>query len=83
MSWIKMIDQKSAEGKLNQLYDQLTDKFGGDQIPNILQVQSLNPKVLEAHLDLYQAIMFEESDLSRKQRELIAAVVSSINSCYY
>ncbi len=83
MSWIKKIDQEKAEGRLKKLYDQLTNRPGADQVPNILQVQSLNSKVMGAHLSLYQSIMFGDSNLSRRQRELIATVVSGINSCHY
>jgi len=53
------------------------------KIANILKVQSLNPDALKAHLDLYLAIMFGKSGLTRIQREMIATVVSATNNCDY
>jgi alkylhydroperoxidase family enzyme len=44
---------------------------------------SLNPAVLKASMDLYKAIMFGESRLSRKERELLATVTSAEQFCGY
>ena len=79
-----MIDEEKAEGKLKDIYNKLIDMNSeSSKVANVLKVQSLNPQVLEAHLKLYKSIMFEESPLSRSQREMIAVVVSSVNSCHY
>jgi uncharacterized peroxidase-related enzyme len=43
----------------------------------------LNPKVLATHFELYKALMFQSSPLSRADREAIAVVVSRANSCEY
>ena len=50
---------------------------------NILRIHGTNPPVLRAHLALYRTIMHGESPLSRKQREMLAVVVSAINGCHY
>ncbi len=50
---------------------------------NILRIHGINPPVLRAHLDLYRAVMHGESPLSRRQREMVAVVVSSLNGCHY
>lgn len=50
---------------------------------NILRVHGINPPVLRAHYDLYKAVMYGASPLSRVQRELIAVAVSSLNGCHY
>ena len=34
-------------------------------------------------MDLYRAIMFGESALTRAERELLAVVVSCANDCHY
>ena len=81
MSWIKEIDVAAAEGKLNEVYNRILKRT--DHVANILKVHSLNPAVLEAHLELYEKVMFGESNLSRSQREMIAVVVSSANACDY
>lgn len=75
---IEVIDYEQAEGKMKELYD----RFNG-RMANILRVQSLNPKSLEAHLDYYRVIMFGKSPLPRRLREMIATVVSTTNECFY
>jgi alkylhydroperoxidase family enzyme len=34
-------------------------------------------------MELYKAIMFGPSSLSRQERELVATVVSATNECFY
>ncbi|MFN2240610.1 MAG: carboxymuconolactone decarboxylase family protein [Thermoanaerobaculia bacterium] len=36
-----------------------------------------------AHLDLYREIQFGRSELSRREREMIAVAVSVTNHCHY
>ena len=81
MAWIKSIEEKEASGKLKEHYEHIKRTRG--KIANILKVQSLNPDALKAHLDLYLALMFRKSGLTRIQREMIATVVSATNNCNY
>jgi uncharacterized peroxidase-related enzyme len=48
-----------------------------------MKVQSLNPDVMMAHLELYMKIMFGRRGVARIQREMIATLVSTINDCKY
>jgi len=82
MAWIKEIHENEATGKLKSLYDRISGRTK-NSVANILKVHSIHPDALEAHLNLYETIMFGESGLSRAQREMIAVVVSSTNSCDY
>jgi len=81
MAWIKCVEEKEALGKLKEHYEHIKRTRG--KIANILKVQSLNPDALKAHLDLYLALMFGKSGLTRIQREMIATVVSATNNCDY
>ncbi len=82
MAWIDMVDEDKAEGKLKEVYERITGG-GSSRVAHILKVHSLNPQVLEDHLNLYKTIMFAGSNISRKQREMVATVVSTINDCHY
>ncbi len=82
MAWIEEIEVKEASGKLRELYNRITARTKGN-VANILKVHSLHPEAMEAHLNLYETIMFGESGLSRAQREMIAVVVSNANKCHY
>lgn len=81
MAWINVIEEKEATGKLKDFYQEICKKRG--KLSNIMKVHSLNPDAMKDHLNLYLTIMFDSSTLSRKQKELIGVVVSSINKCKY
>lgn len=81
MAWIKTIPPEDAQGVLKQQYDAAIKRAG--RIFNIVRIQSLNPRVLEASIGLYKAIMLGPSSLTRAQREMIAVVVSKANDCFY
>lgn len=80
-AWIANIDPSRAEGLLADLYHSIGSTRG--DVPNVLLAHSLNPKALQAHLELYRAVIFEPSTLSRLMRERIAVVVSAANICPY
>jgi len=81
MAWIRVIDEADAEGKLRECYDEIKKARG--KIANIMKVHSLQPEAMQAHLNFYREIMFRSSGLSRRQRELLATVVSALNGCAY
>lgn len=81
MAWIEMIEPAEATGELKGEYDRAVRRAG--KVFNILKVQSLNPPVLQGSMALYLATMHGPSGLSRAEREMLAAVVSSVNRCFY
>ncbi len=81
MAWIRTIKEEDARGTLKSVYDRVKASRG--RVSNIFKVQSLDPRSLEAHLELYLSIMFGQGGLSRQQREMIAVVVSAENHCEY
>ncbi len=80
MAWIKVIDEASATGELAELYRRESATRGKG---NLLQVHSLNPRSLRAHLELFRTLMYGRSGLTRIQREMIGVVVSALNRCPY
>jgi alkylhydroperoxidase family enzyme len=78
---LRLISEDEAEGLLREEYDAAIGRAG--KVFNILKAMSLNPAVLQASMQLYQAIMFGESGLSRRERELLATVTSAEQSCHY
>ena len=82
VAWIKIINEEKAEGKLKKLYQKMANPID-NKVANVLKVHSLNPKILETHYNLYKQIMFGKSNLTRKEREMVAVIVSYANSCEY
>lgn len=79
--WIEAVTPSQATGELKDLYERIGGARGG--VAQIHQAQSLNPRVLATHFELYKALMFQQSPLSRADREAIAVAVSTANSCEY
>jgi uncharacterized peroxidase-related enzyme len=78
---LDLIDPEDAEGILKEEYDAAVERAG--KVFNIVRSMSLSPETLRASIELYNAIMFGPSELSRQDRELLATVVSATNECYY
>jgi alkylhydroperoxidase family enzyme len=78
---LRLISEEDADGVLKEEYEAAIGRAG--KVFNILKAMSLNPPVLHASMELYKAIMFGESGLSRRERELLATVTSAEQSCHY
>ena len=81
MPWINIVPPDEADGLLKQIYDAARRRAG--KVFNILSLQSRNPRVARASIDLYLEVMHGESPLTRCRREMIAVVVSRANDCHY
>lgn len=81
MAWIPVIPPAEATGELKDEYDRAAKERGA--LANIFTVTSLHPGVLACHLSLYEEVHFGESPLTRRERELVATVVSRENECAY
>ena len=81
MPHLELIDPEDADGLLAEEYEAAMGRAG--KVYNIVRSMSLNPAVLRQSMELYKAIMFGPSGLTRQERELLATVVSATNECYY
>jgi alkylhydroperoxidase family enzyme len=78
---LRLIAEDEADGLLKEEYDAALERAG--KVFNIVKAMSLRPGVLRASMALYREIMFGESGLSRKERELLATVASAEQGCRY
>ena len=76
-----MIQEDKAEAELKEWYEKLREPWGG--VDNIMKIHSLNVNTLKGHYEFYLSAMKGTNDLSYKQREMIAVVVSNVNQCNY
>ena len=81
MAFIRTIAPDEATGALAEIYAAAITRVG--KVYGILRVQSLNPAALAASTELYKAVMFAPSPLSRLEREAVAVAVSRANDCFY
>jgi len=82
MSFIEMVPENEAAGRLKKLYELISEN-GRHKVPHILKVSSVNPLALDGHLKLYKGLRQGKEALSDRRREMIATVVSKVNSCHY
>jgi alkylhydroperoxidase family enzyme len=76
-----MIPDEDATGTLRELYQRVRERAG--VVPNIAKLQSLRPKTTAHGFDLYCQIMDDPTGISKRERVLIATVVSKVNGCLY
>jgi alkylhydroperoxidase family enzyme len=81
MAYIRMGPESVATGKLREIFVAAIRRAG--RVFNIVRTMSLNPPVLEASMALYMHAMKGRSGLTRKEREMLATVVSTANDCFY
>jgi len=81
MAWVQTVAEEAASGELNEQYRRARERAGF--VPQIAKVQSLRPATLQRGFDLYCQIMDDPTGISKRERVLIATVVSKVNGCLY
>jgi uncharacterized peroxidase-related enzyme len=81
MPYIKQVEDDEAEGAAKRELDKAYKRAG--RVWNIVRIMTPNPEVMRTSMDMYIALMYGESTLSRAQREMLATVVSKVNGCHY
>jgi hypothetical protein len=81
MNYIRTVSPENADRTLQRVYSDLQSGFG--VIPGVFQAMSLRPDLLEPMVTFVRRLMIEDHGLSRACKELLAAHVSSLNSCAY
>lgn len=82
MAWIETAREDGWQGELADLYAAAVDREH-DRVDNIIQIHSLNPRAMAAHIALYKSAMAGTGSLRKAERELIAVLVSKLNDCHY
>ncbi len=81
MALIRQIDESEAQGILKEVYDAAVGRSG--RVANIIKVMSLDARSARASMKFYAALMKSKNALEPARREMLAAVVSNVNECYY
>ena len=81
MPRIEVTPVERATGLLKAEYDRAISRAG--RVWNIVSVMSCNPPVLRDAMQFYGSVMHGPSPLTRRQREMLAVVVSARNHCVY
>lgn len=79
--YLKTVEPENARDQLKSTYAMLESMFL--TVPKVFVAQSMRPDLLEPMVTYVNRLMIEEHALPRSTKELIAAYVSSLNSCAY
>ena len=80
---IPIVEEDAATGEVAEAYTAYRTRFGRDRVPGILKCFATHPPLLEQMLALASNLLFTESHLSRKIKEMIATHISVLNACPY
>ncbi len=54
-AWIKMIEDRHAEGVLKEMYDKVRTPHG--TVDNVMRAHSLRPHTMNGHVVLYKSVL--------------------------
>ncbi len=80
---LPVVEESSASGEVAALYQHFRSHFGRPDVPGILKCFATHPPLLSHMMDLSEALIFADGALTRRQKEMIATLVSVENSCPY
>ncbi|HEV2094939.1 MAG TPA: peroxidase-related enzyme [Chthoniobacterales bacterium] len=82
VSWIKIVSRQESAGRLRELYERVAGSDG--TVDNVLQIHSLRPHTLEAHIALYKNVLHHSGNkLPKWLLETVGVYVSLLNGCAY
>ena len=82
-AWVRVPDESELPQEVRALFEKFREKTGF--VPNVARNFALTPEHFLRWFRYYDFLMRneEQSHLSRKEREMIAVVVSAANACEY
>ena len=96
MTWIKTIPSAQADESLRRCYEEVRSLYPpeyGEEVAALRRPDGASDSITAAHslireamrhaMSTYGVLLDPELPLSRRQHEMIAAVVSAQNRCFY
>lgn len=97
MTWIKQTPYDQADNELKQVYDSVQElypvEYAGPPVPSLVRpdggadsivaAHSLIPEAMRHMMSGLAVLLQPDLQLTRRQQEMIAAVVSVENRCIY
>jgi alkylhydroperoxidase family enzyme len=78
---IKLVSERLAEGRVQAIFQEIKTFLGTSFVPANFRAAAHNPDHLEAYWRQYKAIMGSGS-IDHATKEIIAMVVSALNTCH-
>jgi uncharacterized peroxidase-related enzyme len=80
---LSLADERIAGAELRALFAQYRERFARTDLPGIVLCFATNSALLKGMLEIAENLLFGDSLLSRRHKEMIATYVSWQNACPY
>jgi uncharacterized peroxidase-related enzyme len=77
------VEEDAATGTVAEAYADYRTRFGRDHVPGILKCFATHPPLLKQIIAVASTLLFTDTQLSRKIKEMIATYISALNACPY
>lgn len=80
---LPLADERTANAEVRQLFAHYRERFERADLPGIVLCFATNPALLKGMMQIAEGLLFGESLLSRRHKEMIAVYISGQNACAY
>lgn len=80
MPTIKLVAERQAEGRVREIFEEIKADLGTSFVPVNFRAAAHQVEHLEAYWHQYKTIMHQGS-IDQATKEIIAMVVSALNTC--
>jgi uncharacterized peroxidase-related enzyme len=80
---LPLMDELTASEEVRTLFAQYRERFGRTDLPGIVLCFATNSALLKSMMEIAEHLLFGESLLSRRHKEMIATWLSRQNACPY
>lgn len=80
---LPLVDERAADAEVRALFAHFRERFERADLPGIVLCFATNPALLKGMLEIAGGLLFGESLLDQRHKEMIATYVSRQNACPY
>ena len=80
---LPLADERTANAEVRALFADYRERFARPDLPGIVLCFATNSALLKGMMQIAEGLLFGESLLSRRHKEMMATYVSQQNACQY
>ena len=80
---LPLADERTANAEVRALFAHYRERFARPDLPGIVLCFATNSALLQGMMQIAEGLLFGESLLSRRHKEMMATYVSQQNACQY
>lgn len=80
---LSVVEEDEASGEVAELFERFRSHFNRPRVAGILKCFATSPVLLRHMMGLAEGLLFVDGNLTRREKEMIATLVSTENACPY